>query len=93
MGLKENLINEELILIPAHIAKIPIMDLSGSRKNFGFGFSSELAFIIWAIWGGFLLYMLESNYLAVLIQPTYEKPIKTLDDVIGMIPKVTVLFS
>ena len=39
-------------------------------------------FIVWAIWGGFILHILLSNYLAVLIQPTYNKPIKTVDDVL-----------
>ena len=32
--------------------------------------------------------MLESNYLAVLTQPTYEKPIRTLDDFLASSKKV-----
>ena len=82
MGLKQNLISQELIFIP-RAANIPIMGESSSRKNIGFGFSSQIVFLIWAIWGGFVLHMMLCEYLTVLIAPSYENAIKTMDDVIG----------
>ena len=32
--------------------------------------------------GGFLLHILECNYLTVLVKPVYEKPIDTAEDII-----------
>ena len=59
------------------------MDTSKSHKNFNFGFSSAFACLVWVVWGGFILHMLLSNYLAVLMKPVYDKPIGTIDDVLG----------
>ena len=53
-----------------------------SSIKLDFGLASNFAFLVWAIWGGFILYMLESNYLAVLMQPKFEKPINTIEDVL-----------
>lgn len=41
-----------------------------------------MVFLIWAVFGGFILHFLMSNYLTVLVKPTYEKPIETLQDMI-----------
>ena len=38
--------------------------------------------MVWAVFGGFILHFLMSNYLTVLVKPTYEKPIETLEDMI-----------
>ena len=37
---------------------------------------------MWCVWGGFLLHILECNYLTVLVKPVYEKPIDTAEDII-----------
>ena len=47
-----------------------------------FGFSSNLVLLMWCVWGGFLLHILECNYLTVLVKPVYEKPIDTAEDII-----------
>ena len=41
-----------------------------------------MVLLLWCVWGGFLLHILECNYLTVLLKPTYEKPIDSLEDVI-----------
>ena len=41
-----------------------------------------MVLLIWCVWGGFLLHILECNYLTVLIKPVYEKPIDTAEDII-----------
>lgn len=46
------------------------------------GFSSNMVLLLWCVWGGFLLHILECNYLTVLLKPTYEKPIDTAEDII-----------
>ena len=38
---------------------------------------------MWSVCGGFLLYFLTSNYLSVLIKPSYQKPVETSEDVIA----------
>ena len=38
---------------------------------------------MWSVCGGFLLYFLTSNYLAVLIKPSYDRPVETAEDVIA----------
>ena len=37
--------------------------------------------LIWAVFGGFLYHILLSNYLTVLIKPSYEPPVDTAQDV------------
>ena len=37
---------------------------------------------MWCVWGGFLLHILECNYLTVLVKPVYDKPIETAEDII-----------
>ena len=80
LGFREHISEEEILLYPF---RVRVMLSNISTKNFDIGFSSTFAFLVWSIWGGFILHMLLSNYLAVLTQPTYEKPIRTLDDLLA----------
>ena len=45
--------------------------------------ASNLVFTIWAVWGGFILHFLLSNYLTVLLRPSYEEPVETAADLIN----------
>ena len=38
--------------------------------------------LMWCVWGGFLLHILECNLLTVLVKQVYEKPIDTDEDII-----------
>ena len=38
---------------------------------------------MWSVCGGFLLYFLTSNYLSVLLKPSYGIPVETSGDVIA----------
>ncbi len=44
--------------------------------------SSNLVFTVWAVFGGFILHFLLSNYLTVLLMPSYEEPVDTVKDLI-----------
>ena len=44
--------------------------------------ASNLVFTIWAVFGGFILHFLLSNYLTVLLRPRYEEPVDTAADLI-----------
>ena len=46
------------------------------------GRSSNLVFTIWAVFGGFILHFLLSNYLTVLLKPSYEEPVETAADMV-----------
>ena len=50
--------------------------------RFNFGFASNMVLLLWCVCGGFLLHMLEANYLTMLVKPYYEKPVDTAQDVI-----------
>ena len=54
-----------------------------SEIKLNVGFSSTLVFFVWSVWGGFILHMMLSNYLAVLTQPEYDTPIRNIDDLLG----------
>ena len=41
-----------------------------------------MSFLIWAVFGGFILHFLLSNYLSILLQPTYEKSVESAQDVL-----------
>ena len=41
-----------------------------------------MAFLLWAIMGGFLLHILMCNFLTILIKPNYEKPVDTAEDIL-----------
>ena len=73
------------IKITMKICRLHIVNPTERTLTFiGTGFSSNMVFIIWAVFGGFILHFLMSNYLTVLVKPTYEKPIETLQDMIDM---------
>ena len=53
------------------------------KRNFTFlGLSSKMVYFLWAIFGGFILHFLLSNYLTVLLRPSYEKPVDTSNDLL-----------
>ena len=52
--------------------------------RFPLGFSSNMVFLIWCVFGGFLLHILECNYLTVLLKPNYERFIDSTSDIIEM---------
>ena len=54
---------------------------SGSY-TFSAGFSSNLVFLVWAVFGGFLLHILLCNLLTVLLKPRYEEPVNSAHDLI-----------
>ena len=61
------------------------------RSIFPIGFSSNMVLLLWCVWGGFLLHILECNYLTVLLKPTYEKPVDTAEDIIKRGLKIIIL--
>ena len=42
-----------------------------------------MIYLIWAIFGGFISHFLLSNYLSVLLKPSFEKPVDTASDLIS----------
>ena len=44
--------------------------------------ASNLVFTIWAVFGGFILHFLLSNYLTVLLRPSYEEPAENAADLL-----------
>ena len=50
-----------------------------------------MVLLMWCVWGGFLLHILECNYLTVLVKPVYEKPVDTAEDIIER--NITILDS
>lgn len=83
------MVSEETILIPLRliISLKQIIKVLQIRvrviltpSTLDIGFTSKLLMIIWVIFGGFLLHIMMSNYLAILMKPSYNKPIDTLDD-------------
>ena len=52
------------------------------RDSVGRTRSSNLVFTIWAVFGGFILHFLLSNYLTVLLRPSYEPAVETAADII-----------
>ena len=86
LGFGEHISSEEEILLYPFRVRMMLSNIS--IKNIDIGFSSTLALLIWSIWGGFILHMLLSNYLAVLTQPNYEQPIQNLDDFLASSQKV-----
>ena len=46
------------------------------------GRSNKFTYTIWAVFGGFILHFLLSNYLTVLLRPRYEEPVETASDLI-----------
>ena len=71
-----------LILIVYFSIKIPDVTERLGRHTVGRTFASNLIFTIWAVFGGFILHFLLSNYLSVLLRPTYETPVETAEDLV-----------
>ena len=47
------------------------------------GRASNLLYLLWAIFGGFILHILLCNLLSVLLRPIYQKPVDTTKDLIN----------
>ena len=63
--------------------RIKIPDVIERRGDtVGKSLASNLIFTIWAVFGGFILHFLLSNYLTVLLKPSYEVPVETATDLI-----------
>ena len=62
--------------------KTPEVTEKHPRDSVGRTLSSNFVFTIWAVFGGFILHFLLCNYLSVLIEPSYEKPVDTTADLI-----------
>ena len=56
--------------------------INNQAARFNFGFASNLILLFWCVCGGFLLHMFESNYLTMLMKPTYERPVDSAEDVL-----------
>ena len=41
-----------------------------------------MTLLMWCVWGGFLLHILQCNILAVLVKQNYENPIDSAEDII-----------
>ena len=54
--------------------------LPNDRQSFGF--SARMLFLIWCVFGGFLLHFFESLFLESLLKTNYEKPVDTAQDVV-----------
>ena len=89
------LVRKELVLIPLRLKnvlssnskvffslKIPDVTERLKRDSEGRTWSSNLVFTIWAVFGGFILHFLLSNYLTVLLKPKYEPFVDTAADII-----------
>ena len=63
-----------------HFFRVPLT--SSKSAGFNFGFASNMTLLLWCVCGGFLLHMLESNYLTMLMKPNYEKPVDTAQDIL-----------
>ena len=62
--------------------KIPDVIEKHPKYSVPLGRSSNLVFTIWAVFGGFILHFLLSNYLTVLLRPSYEEPVETAEDLV-----------
>ena len=78
LGFGEHISSEEEILLYPFRVRMMLSNIS--FYNIDIGFSSTFVFLIWSVWGGFILHMLLTNYLAVLTKPNYDHPIRNLDD-------------
>ena len=62
------------------IFRVPLVENQAARFNFGF--ASNMTLLLWCVFGGLLLHMLESNYLGMLVKPNFEKPMDSAEDVL-----------
>ena len=77
-GLK---INKRCIFTFLFRLKLPNI-LNTTSRFLGQGTSSSLVYIIWAVFGGFLMHIILSNYLTVLLKPEFETPVDTTKDLL-----------
>ena len=75
-----------------HIFRINIPNVYEGHQRYSVGrtLSTNLVYTIWAVFGGFILHFLLSNYLTVLLRPNYEEPVDTAADLIrrNLVPVV-----
>ena len=67
-------------LLPPFSFKIP--NVTERLRSEDRTYASNFVFAIWAVFGGFILHFLLSNYLTVLLRPRYEEPVETAADLI-----------
>ena len=41
-----------------------------------------MGFLMWSVCGGLLLYFLTCNFLTLLLKPSWDKPIRTISDLL-----------
>ena len=61
--------------------QVKLMDLH-STLIFAAGISSNIVYLVWAVFGGFLLHILLCDYLTVLLRPRHEEPVNSARDLI-----------
>ena len=76
------LVTKIFILLLCFSFKIPDVTERVRQDSVGRTLASNLVFTIWAVFGGFILHFLLSNYLTVLLRPSYEEPVETAADLI-----------
>ena len=66
--------------------RIKIPDVTEKLRRYAVGrtLSSNLVYTIWAVFGGFILHFLLSNYLTVLLRPNFEEPVDTAADILRL---------
>ena len=62
--------------------RIPDATERHPRNIIGRTLASNFVFTIWAVFGGFILHFLLSNYLTVLLRPRFEEPVDTVADLV-----------
>ena len=60
---------------------IPEVKAVSHKQNTG-GLASNILYLVWATFGGFMLHILLCNFLSVLLRPSYEKPVDTTRDLL-----------
>ena len=59
-------------------------DVTERNQNyFPVRMSGNFVYMIWAVFGGFILNFLLFNFLTVLLRPSYEKPVETAGDLLN----------
>ena len=77
-----NLVLQNKQSIKVHFFRVPLIIVNRAAR-FNFGFASNMVLLLWCVFGGLLLHMLEANFLSILLKPVYEKPIDTAEDVLA----------
>ena len=66
-----------------HVSSFKAADSSKRCRTFKVaGLSSNMVYLVWAVFGGFLLHILLCNYLTVLLKPRHEDPVDFTTDII-----------